>query len=120
MNKRLRFFDKDTINWLDDKNFTPFYKSLIEIKNENPPLWNGKYGGDYKSIPTTSGNVYCFSREKMGNKVIVIVNMSGRNQLVKIESLSGKFTNAFTGKNKTLKGSKEISLQPWEYLVLTE
>lgn len=120
MNKRLRFFDKDTINWLDDKNFTPFYKSLIEIKNANPPLWNGTYGGDYKYIPTTSGNVYCFSREKMGNKVIVLTNLSGRNQLVEIEGLSGKFTNAFTGKNRTFKSGKEISLGPWEYLVLTE
>lgn len=32
LDRRLKFFDKDSINWVDNRNYTPFYTTLIEAK----------------------------------------------------------------------------------------
>ena len=117
LNRRLRFFDKDTINWLDDKNFTPFYKTLIELKKENPALFNGSYGGSYRKVDTGNDNVYSFVREKDGNKVLIIINASNKPQEYKFTSDTGKYKNAFGG-SKKIKDKKKMELISWEYLVL--
>ncbi|NCO56430.1 MAG: alpha-amylase, partial [Bacteroidetes bacterium] len=45
LNKRLKFFDKDTIEWKKD-DFFNLYETLIALKKRNKALWNGAYGGD--------------------------------------------------------------------------
>ncbi|MFI5171224.1 MAG: alpha-amylase family glycosyl hydrolase [Chitinophagales bacterium] len=119
MNKRLRFFDKDTINWLDDRNFTPLYKRLIEIKKENPALWNGEYGGNYARVDCNNENVYAYIREKNNNKVLVIMNLSNQPQTIKFNSQMGKYTSAFGGTQK-IKENKKMELGPWQYFVLIQ
>jgi len=40
LDKKLRFFVRDTIEW-DTCDMTVSISSLIRIKKENPALWNG-------------------------------------------------------------------------------
>lgn len=118
LNRRLKFFDKDTINWVDDKNYTAFYTTLIKMKKDNPALWNGNYGGNYKGIDCGNKDVYAFVREKDDNKVLVILNLSSIPQEIKFTSESGKYKNVFGG-NKKIKAGKKMELLPWQYMVLT-
>jgi 1,4-alpha-glucan branching enzyme len=102
-----------------DHDMEDFYTYLISLKDKNPALWNGKYGGDYQRISNGSdSNVISFLRLNGENKVLAIINLSDSVQTIKIESdeLTGKFTDLFKSEFiiKNLNG-KHFVLEPFEY-----
>ena len=118
--KRLEFFDKDPIDW-SDKSLIPFYTKLNELKAENPALWNGNAGGILKKIETSNpSKVIAFSREKEGNKVVSIFNLSGDSQEVSIsvDSDFGGYEDYFSGKKVNLDKHSKMNLEAWETRVL--
>ena len=77
LQKRLRFFDKDTILWQASE-YGDLYKTLIHLKKMNPALWNGNLGGDLIRVRTSEDkNCFAFIRTKAEKKVVVILNLSG-------------------------------------------
>ena len=104
---------------MDNRNYTAFYTTLIEAKKDNPALWNGNYGGNYKRVDCGNEDVYAYVREKDDNKVLVILNMSSKPQEIKFTSDAGKYKNVFGGKKK-IKSGKKMELLPWGYMVLTD
>lgn len=119
LNKRLKFFEKDEIDWSDPLDLTSFYQKLIAMKHDNEALWNGKFGG-----PTTRINadewIYAFKREKNDNQVIGIINTSDQAQIfnLKDQTLAGTYQDYFTGQNFTI-GPEPLQLLPWQYLIFT-
>ncbi len=64
MNKALRFFDKDTIEW-KKSSFRDLYTKLIHLKLSNEALWNGLSGSEMKRIKTNKDDkIFSFVREK--------------------------------------------------------
>ena len=122
LNKSLRFFDKDTIEWKEHP-FAGMYKKLFDLKHKNQALWNGAYGAEMVRIFNDQpDHVISFSREKNGDKVIPVFNFNGQPVTVKLNAKhhAGTYTELFTGKKYELKGDDEISLGPWGYLVLVK
>ncbi len=119
LDKRLRFFEKDTIDMSDPDQLYPFYQKLNQIKAENPALWSG----NYSAMPTklNDGNINVFSTKRANgdNTVIAIINMSDKEQAVtyNAQEVAGSYTNAFTGDVVQIDNMK---LSPWQYLVLTK
>jgi glycosidase len=115
LNKRLRFFEKDTITWDDPEQLFPFYKKLNELKANNPALWSGEYGGMPQKVE--DGNVHVFSQRRRveGNEVLTIINMSPKEQVARYTGIVGQYTDAFSG--ETIQVS-ELTLPPWKYYVL--
>ena len=119
MNKRLRFFEKDTVNWKPYK-MKDVYTRLNQLKKSNKVLWNGSNGGELKSVDCSNENVYAFTREKEGNKVFAVFNFSKDAQKVKITSdaIAGKYKDFFgKGAIKNITNTYELELQPWGYKV---
>lgn len=120
MDKQLEFFKKDEIDWGDYK-YADFYRTLFTLKHKNKALWNGEHGGELVKIPTGNDeNVYAFTREKDGDKVVVIINLSNDSQNVQLEGpdFPGTYQNAFTEEDMTLEKGSAMELGAWEYLVL--
>lgn len=121
LDKRLRFFDKDTIPFGNGSSAYPvFYQTLLELKHENIALWNGAYGGSFDVI-NTDNEIYVFARQKGKNKVLVVVNCSaeGRAIALKNDILKGKYKDIFNGGTSIkLKTNAEFSLAPFEYRIL--
>ena len=119
LDKRLAFFEKDSIDWTDDKAYTPFYQKLVKLRKDNPALWSGHYGGIPHKIETGNSAVLAYSRTKDDNKAIVIINMSDKDQAIQLDSQvsSVKGTDYMTGKDVNL--GEINSLQPYQYIVLT-
>ncbi len=119
MDKRLKFFEKDTIKWKEGEMFD-FYKELIDLKKSNEALWNGKYGGTLTRINSTDNkSVYAFLRENGENRVFVILNLTGKNVDITLKGsgYKGRYTEVFNGKKiKFGKDTNQI-LTPWEYKV---
>lgn len=118
LNKRLRFFDKDTIGFGIENKYESFYKTLLELKHDNSALWNGSYGGSFDVI-NTENEVYVFTRQKGKDKVLVVINCSNESRAIALNNdlLKGKYTNAFTGEKIKLKSKSSFNLDPFGYQV---
>lgn len=121
MDKQLQFFVKDSIPW-GNYSYAPFYKTLFDLKHKNQALWNGSFGGDLVRLQTgNDASVYAFTREKGGDKVVVMINLSNAIQSCQLagQTAKGLYTNVFTGQKAVIEENQSFSLQPWEYLVLS-
>lgn len=119
LNKRLEFFEKDPIVW-DQMVYEDFFKRLFDLKERNKALWNGNAGGEIEFVSTTADDqVFAFTREKDGDKVFVITNLS--EESAKVEMLSGdypgRYSELFTGVSSDITEGFAINLDPWTYRV---
>lgn len=119
MDKRLKFFEKDTIDWSDTTK-QAFYRKLINLKRENQSLWNGLAGGDMKMLETNHNDqVFAFTREKNGNQLLVIMNLSDTPVVCDVKfGVQEEFKRLLKeGKLKIIDEKASIELHPWEYRV---
>ena len=120
MNKRLRFFDKDTIPW---GNFPleSFYSRLTSLKKKDSRLFSaGKDGGDFLKVPTSNDRqVYAFLRKNDSGKVFVLLNLSPEAVTVQLtgDAYTGHYKELFSGMEREWKAGAAVELLPWEYRV---
>ena len=122
MNKALRFFDKDTIEW-KKSSFRDLYTKLIHLKLNNKALWNGISGGEMERIKTNNDdNIFSFIREKDNNKVFAIFNLSAQNQNIKISDnkIGGTYKDLFTDQSNPLTSDYDIELPAWGYKIFVK
>jgi len=121
-NKRLSFFEKDLVEWKDDKLFD-IYSKLFQLKKNNKALQNGTLGGEMNYIKSSNEkNIFAFSRSVEKDKVLALFNLSNKPVEVELtgESLQGNYKNYFTGKLESFSSKESVKLQPWEYRVYTK
>lgn len=121
MDKRLEFFEKDEVPW-GEFEYADFYKTLFTLKHNNKALWNGEHGGALVKIPTgTDENVYAFMREKEGDRVIVIINLSAKEQEILLagSGYDGNYNNVFSNASIDIAEGMTMKMGPWDYLVLS-
>lgn len=122
LNRSLKFFDKDLIDWSKFP-YEGLFKKLFELKHKNHALWNGKDGGVMVRIYSDKmEQVISFSRTKDNDKVIPIINYSDKPVMVKLNSghHKGTYTELFSEEKITLKGDDVFEMKPWQYLVLVK
>ena len=120
MKKRLQFFEKDPIEW-GEFELVGFYSKLDFLKSTNPALWNGEAGGWIEEIPNDQAqSVVSFSREKEGNQVVLIANLSAAPVTANLQNgrRAGIYREYFTNEKITLGKRSKMDLKPWEYKVL--
>jgi cyclomaltodextrinase / maltogenic alpha-amylase / neopullulanase len=121
LNRSLKFFDKDLIEWKNHPN-AELYKKIFALKHQNQALWNGTNGGVMDRVTSDKmDQVISFIREKNGNMVLPIINYTSKPAKVKLNTsyLKGSYTEWFSGKEIVLSGDDTFELKPWQYLILT-
>ncbi|SOD83112.1 alpha-amylase family glycosyl hydrolase [Spirosoma fluviale] len=121
LNKRLAFFEKDTILWANYPK-SDFYKTLLTLKHRNRALWNGLDGGQVVKIPTDHDDkVYAFYRQRDNDRVTVFLNLSNQPQTTRLtgDGYTGTYTDVFSHQPVELKPEITVTLKPWEYRVMT-
>ena len=121
LDKRLEFFEKDTILW-NNSELTDFYKILFNLKKDNKALWNGDYGGNIEIISSREDSLsLAFIRTKDENKVLTIFNLSDKKVEIELssENLKGIYISAFTKDKKTFKQNENLFLEPWQFYIYT-
>jgi len=119
MNKRLRFFEKDTISKIKG-NVWPLLVKLGELKNNNKALNGGKNAASYKKINTSDDkNILIFSREKDGDKITFMANLSNKEVSFTSEK-EGESMDSFTNEKIIFSKNKPIVLKAWEYKILID
>jgi glycosidase len=117
LNKRLKFFEKDTIPHTVGK-MMPIYEKLGKLKSENPALHGGKNPASYKRIATSDDkSILAFEREKNGKKIIFIANLSKTPKQFTVP-IEGEFTDYMSGQKRTVIKNQKQDFKPWQYLLL--
>ncbi len=115
IDRRLEFFERDPIIF-DDLAYEDFYTELFSLKHKNKALWNGEYGGKTK-ILNEDDNVLIYSREKAGDKIIGILNMTDQPQTVDMRIDIAEPGTVLSDAAKVSSGS--IELGPWGYYLVS-
>ncbi len=121
INKRLRFFEKDTVDWSGYPGLSEFYKKLINLRHSYEALWSPPYGGAYKAVKFDGpDNVLSFMRKTAKQKILVFTNISRVPVSIKMidREASGTFYEYFTMESKVLGMGTRVDLPPWGYKVL--
>jgi len=120
MDKRLKFFEKDSIEWREHP-FFALYQTLNNLKDENPALWNGAAGGNMVRLYTGQDKqVFAFSRNKGNNSVVAIFNFSEKPVSIILEGAKGEYKDAFSGEKFTASAKQSMELPAWGYKVLSK
>ncbi len=122
LNKRLEFFDKNTIDWKEHK-FQKLYSQLIKLKSNNEALLNGESGGKIVWVNSTDKkNILSFTRAKNKDKIFAIFNFSEKKIEFDLDSktIGGAYKNYFTGKIETFSNNEKFNLEPWKFKIFVK
>lgn len=118
--RRLKFFDKDTIEWTDDAVLHSFYKIMLHLRKSSKAISAG-----IKSLPVmvngaTEMNVLAFYRSFEDQMVIVFLNMSKEpvQYYFSTDGLAGAYRNIFTGETVFLNDGGSIELEAAGFMVI--
>ncbi len=121
MNKRLRFFDKDTIPW-GNYPLESFYATLLQLKKKNSLLASGDSAGMFIKVPTTNDkSVYAFIRRNVRDQMLVVLNLSGVSQTVVLKGndFPGTYQETFTGTQSVIRNNEKLTIGAWAYRIYT-
>ena len=111
----IQFFDKDPIEF-GKFGREKFYKTILSLRKRNPAL---AANASFRKVQVGDGRfIYAYVRQKGANKVLVILNLSDKNQSLSIEdkTLFGNPYNIFTGKRELLDAANR-EIESWGYRV---
>jgi alpha-amylase len=119
--KRLKFFDKDPIEWTGEYNLHNFYKVLLQLRKTNPALSADGTTSTYRIKTSADDQVFCYLRKKDEKEVLVVLNLSS-SAITQFEfmddRIAGNYRNIFNNLIIDLDRMKPLALQPWDYQVL--
>ena len=120
LKKRLRFFEKDTVDW-SGPSLASFYRTMFDLKHREPALANGAWGGAQTTLATDGGDrVYAFTRTRGANTVLIALNFGDGPAHAAYRQLesSGEFTDWFTRTRLRLARAGTLDIPAHGYRVL--
>jgi len=116
--KRLKFFEKDEINWTGKYELQDFYKTLLNLHSNNPALRAGDEASKTLRLKASDGqHVLAYLRKNGDDEVLVVLNLSKSDAEFSLESVSGRFKEIFSGLDRDFVANKNLGLKAWEYYV---
>ena len=120
--KRLKFFEKDPIEWREHPN-GELYRKLIALKKKNTALWNGHWGATMIGVGNSApAQVFSFVRQNGQDKVFAVINFSAEPKTVRFKDglYHGRYTEYLSNQPATLDASTKLDLEPWGYRVFVK
>ena len=116
--KRLRFFDKDTINW-NRYPLQGFYTTLLQLKKQHPALRNFDAASKFQLLPSPPHTVI-FERRKNDRAVLVAINLGDQEQPIPLAPFwqSPLANSAFSDLKYTPAAGAPLAVPPHGYRVL--
>lgn len=118
--KRLKFFEKDPIEWNGTYALGSFYKTLLQLKKNNLALRAGDEAVTTFWLQTDApGKMLGYLRKNGNKEVLVLLNVSKERLRFTVNDahVTGKYKNVFGGAENDFTTEKSFEMQPWEYLV---
>ncbi len=116
--KRLKFFEKDPIEW--DGNFAmhDFYKTLLILHSSNKCLRAGDPNVLTKIVSHPDDyEAFSYLRKNGNDQVLVILNCCPNEKDFQVKGVHGLFRNVFGGDDVNFDVQDHVFLNAWGYLV---
>lgn len=115
--KRLKFFDKDVIEWKKHNELHEFYKTLLHLQHNNPAL--NSQSDLFQLHTNCDANVLSYLRKKDQHEVIVMLNLSDHNVRFSVldDWLRGKFREAFMHFENDFSENRNFKMEAWQWMV---
>ncbi len=118
---RLRFFEKDKIQWTGNNFLHDFYSTLFTLHKTHPALHaTGKDVTVQRIHTTAESKIFAFVRQRKERQVVVLINLSPHDRVkfeIKDHAVSGKYISVFSGIEVELNKNRNFELQAWEYVL---
>ncbi len=123
LDRRLEFFEKDTVDGLTDPQcgagWRELYTDLCRLRHTNAALAAGEDIAPMIYMEGAPEDVMAFTREKDGRAVFCLFNLSAEPQTVVVtDAVAGRY-KTLAGGQYTLTADSSILLAPWQWMILT-
>lgn len=116
--KRLRFFEKDVIEWQDKFELHDFYKTLLTLHSTNKSLRAGDPEVLTQIISHPDDHqVFSYLRKHETDEVLVILNCCSEGMNFQVKNVKGVFRNVFGGDDINFDSNGNVYINAWGYLV---
>jgi glycosidase len=116
--KRLKFFEKDDIQWSGVFSLHEFYKKLLSLRKTNKALRAGDPAVITKRIPTNyDEKILAFQRICNNEAILVILNFSEYITQVRLVESVGAYRDVFTGEVHEINDSSLLTTGRFGYHV---
>lgn len=122
MNKRLKFFEKDPIEWKGYK-VVNIYSKLFNLKMMSSVLQNGERGAQIVEVHSSEDEtIFSFLRQDDKEKIFAVFNLSDKVRTFNLNSsvLSGNYRNFFTDEKMSFDNNVNLSLEKWGYRIFIQ
>jgi glycosidase len=115
--KRLKFFDKDNIDWKEECALEPFYKLLLTLRKKNAALAAREETECFMLSTNVEQQVLAFMRKRDANYVLVLLNISANEIAGSFtdQNVNGKFKDVLGGKQVDFSKDRSFQLKAWDY-----
>jgi len=123
--KRLKFFEKDPIDWKFPPSLHGFYKKLFDVRASNSALQNTKHSEQCLQIwNSVDHHVFSFRRTADRDGLIILINFSGWD-LPEVNfnttDLRGGYIDLFTNEPFVVEHqTHSVSIPAWGYKILVK
>jgi glycosidase len=120
--KRLKFFDKDPIEWTGRTQLHDFYKVLNRLRKQHPAINTASATQPVRLATTQNERIFVFLRRYENRQLLVLLNLSPQPASIQLSEgqVQGTFTNIFDNQPFTITPQSTIDLKAWDYLVLSD
>jgi glycosidase len=116
LKKRLKFFDKDVIDW-GKYPLAGFYQKLTALKSRNKALFAGGEAGYERIKAKGNESIFAFVRKNGDSQVLYVANFSKKEAEFDLGfTFEGK--DVMKDSPKSIKAGEKLKLKPWEFIVL--
>jgi len=116
--KRLKFFDKDKIEWTDKCQLHDFYKTLLGLRKTNTSLHAGDTNVVTSKLSTSRDDkIFSYLRSNKEDAVLVVLNFSPRAINFGLRNIRGVFKNVFSKEYLNVNVNSNLHVEGWGYYV---
>jgi alpha-amylase len=114
--KRLKFFDKDQIDWTGQYELHGFFRALLQLRKRNPALRSGDPASTLHRLHTAvDDRCFAFARRAGDDQVVVVLNLSADELHLPVSQLliQGTYREVFTGNWQNMSPAGNLVLPAW-------
>ncbi|HSU27419.1 MAG TPA: alpha-amylase family glycosyl hydrolase [Chitinophagaceae bacterium] len=119
--KRLRFFEKDEIEWSAHNELQDFYTTLLRLHSDHPALEGGNKEVITHTLKTSEPDkTFAYLRTHGTRAVLAILNFSGHaipDFIIMDDRVAGSYMNVFTKEECKIEYGTSWELKGWDYRV---